>query len=257
MRALETSAGKVAGVVTEHGRVACRAVVLAGGAWSALFLRHLGIELPQLKVKASVQRTTPGPLISESAVGATRAAFRRRQDGGYTVARSGAVTFDITPAALRHVRAFLPALRERWGEIKLRLGRPFVDELTTSASWSADRATPFERTRVLDPAPDHAVLDQVMRDAALLFPQLREVRPVERWAGMIDVTPDEIPVLGAVDGFPGLFVATGFSGHGFGIGPAAGYLMAELATGRTPLLDLHPFRFARFREGDVTRLPAP
>jgi glycine/D-amino acid oxidase-like deaminating enzyme len=257
VRALETSAGKVAGVVTEHGLVACRAVVLAGGAWSALFLRHLGLELPQLKVKASVQRTTPGPLISESAVGATRAAFRRRQDGGYTIARSGAVTFDITPAALRHVGAFLPALRERWGEIKLRLGRPFVDELTTSASWSADRATPFERTRVLDPAPDHAVLDQAMRDAALLFPQLREVRPVERWAGMIDVTPDEIPVLGAVDGFPGLFVATGFSGHGFGIGPAAGYLMAELATGRTPLLDLHSFRFGRFRAGDVTRLPEP
>jgi glycine/D-amino acid oxidase-like deaminating enzyme len=255
VRALETSAGKVAGVVTEHGRLACQAVVLAGGAWSALFLRHLGIELPQLKVKASVQRTTPGPLISESAVGATRAAFRRRQDGGYTIARSGAVTFDITPAALRHWQAFLPALRERWGEIKLRLGRSFVDELTTSASWSADRATPFERTRVLDPAPDHAVLDQVMRDAALLFPQLREVRPVERWAGMIDVTPDEIPVLGPVDELPGLFVATGFSGHGFGIGPAAGYLIAELATGRRPLLDLRPFRFARFREGDVTRLP--
>jgi glycine/D-amino acid oxidase-like deaminating enzyme len=255
VRALEMTAGAVTGVLTERGRVACRAVVLAGGAWSALFLRHQGLELPQLKVKASVQRTTPGPLISESAVGATRAAFRRRQDGGYTIARSGAVTFDITPAALRHFQAFLPALRDRWGDIKLRLGRPFLEELTTSASWRADRPTPFERMRVLDPAPDQAVLDQVMRDAAELFPQLREVRPVERWAGMIDVTPDEIPVLGPIDGMPGLLIATGFSGHGFGIGPAAGYLMAELATGRTPLVDLHPFRFARFAERDVTRSP--
>ena len=253
VRALDLRAGRVAGVITERGRVECQAVVLAGGAWSALFLRHHGQELPQLKVKASVQRTTPGPLITETAVGATRAAFRRRRDGGYTLARSGAVTFDLTPAACRHFRAFLPALREKWGEIKLRVGRPFLDELTTSAAWNAGRPTPFERTRVLDPTPDHAVLDQVLRDAVELFPQLRGLRPAERWAGMIDVTPDEIPVLGPVDGLPGLLIATGFSGHGFGIGPAAGYLSAQLATGQTPLVDLHPFRFARFRERDVTR----
>ena len=202
-----------------------------------------------------MQRTAPAPLITESAVGATRAAFRRRQDGGYTIARSGAVTFDLTPAAVRHFRAFLPALREKWRDLKLRVGRAFFDELTTSASWAPDRPSPFERTRVLDPAPDHAMLDQVMRDAADLFPQLQGVRPVERWAGMIDVTPDEIPVLGPVDRIPGLLVATGFSGHGYGMGPAAGYLIAQLATGRAPSIDLHPFRLARFHERDVTRHP--
>jgi len=83
-------------VVTEHGPIACRAVILAAGAWSALFLRHLGFALPQLKVKASVQRTAMAPLITESAVGARRAAFGRRQDGGYTIARSGTVSFDLT-----------------------------------------------------------------------------------------------------------------------------------------------------------------
>src|SRR5262245_14427462 len=255
VRSLETQAGKVSGVVTEHGPIACRAVVLAGGAWSALFLRHLRFELPQLKVKASVQRTAMAPLITESAVGATRAAFGRRQDGGYTIARSGAVTFDVTPAALRHFRVFLPALKEKWGDLKLRVGRSFFEELATSASWKAHRPTPFERTRVLDPTPDHTGLDQVMSDAIDLFPQLAGTHAVERWAGMIDVTPDEIPVLGPIERMPGLFVATGFSGHGFGIGPEAGYLMAQLAVGETPIVDLQPFRFARFAEGDVTRLP--
>jgi glycine/D-amino acid oxidase-like deaminating enzyme len=255
VRSLETKAGQVSGVVTELGPIACRAVVLAGGAWSALLLRHLGFELPQLKVKASVQRTAMAPLISESAVGARRAAFGRRQDGGYTIARSGTVSFDLTPAALRHFRAFLPALKEKWGEIKLRAGRAFVDELTTLASWRADRPTPFERTRVLDPAPDDGLLDQVMKDAVDLFPQLQDVRPIERWAGMIDVTPDEIPVLGPIPGMPGLFVATGFSGHGFGIGPAAGYVMAQLAVGERPIVDLQPFRFTRFADGDLTRYP--
>jgi glycine/D-amino acid oxidase-like deaminating enzyme len=255
VRSLERAAGRVCAVLTERGAIPCRVAILAAGAWCALFLRHLGVELPQLKVKASVQRTTPAPLITQSAVGATRAAFRRRQDGGYTIARSGAFTFDITPAALRHFRAFLPALRENWGNIRLRVGRPFALELTTSTRWSADRPTPFERHRVLDPSPDHALLDRVLRDAADLFPQLQGARPVERWAGMIDVTPDEIPVLGPVDGWDGLLLATGFSGHGFGIGPAAGYLMAQLARGEEPVVDLAPFRLARFAEGDVRQYP--
>jgi glycine/D-amino acid oxidase-like deaminating enzyme len=73
---------------------------------------------------------------------------------------------------------------------------------------------------------------------------------------MIDVTPDEIPVLGEVDGFAGLLIATGFSGHGFGFGPAAGYLLAELIQGRTPIVDLTDFRFSRFAEpGGVRHRP--
>jgi glycine/D-amino acid oxidase-like deaminating enzyme len=255
VRSLDTEAGRVRHVLSERGPIRCRAVVLAAGAWCTLFLRHLGVDLPQLKVKASVQRTTPAPLITESAVGATAASFRRRQDGGYTIARSGASTFDITPAAFRHFRAFLPTLRANWGDIRLRVGRPFVDELTTSVRWPMDRPGPFERHRVLDPPPDHALLDRVLRDAAELFPQLAGVRPVERWGGMIEVTPDEIPVLGPVGGFEGLFLATGFSGHGFGFGPAAGYVMAQLAQGEAPVVDLTPFRLARFEEADVRRWP--
>src|SRR5215470_2597346 len=67
VRGIETAAGRVSGVVTEQGRIACQSVVLAGGAWSRLFAGNLGIELPQLKVLASVMRTEPlegGPEIS-------------------------------------------------------------------------------------------------------------------------------------------------------------------------------------------------
>ena len=99
---------------------------------------------------------------------------------------------------------------------------------------------------MLDPEPDHALLDDVLVAAAHSFPQLADVRPVERWAGAIDVLPDEIPALGPVPGIDGLFVATGFSGHGFGIGPAAGEVMAALAAGAEPAVDLAAFRPERF-----------
>jgi glycine/D-amino acid oxidase-like deaminating enzyme len=51
---------------------------------------------------------------------------------------------------------------------------------------------------------------------------------------------------------PGFFVATGFSGHGFGIGPGAGRLMADLVAGDRPVVDPAPFRLARFPR---TRVP--
>jgi glycine/D-amino acid oxidase-like deaminating enzyme len=82
------------------------------------------------------------------------------------------------------------------------------------------------------------------------------LRAAESWGGMIDVTPDGIPVISAVDARLGFFIATGFTGHGFGITPAAGRLMAELVMGETPVVDPAAFRYSRFSDG--TRLkPLP
>ena len=71
---------------------------------------------------------------------------------------------------------------------------------------------------------------------------------VQRWAGLIDVTPDAVPVISPVDTLPGMVIATGFSGHGFGIGPGAGRLTADLVTGASPVVDPTPYRLARYAE---------
>ena len=73
---------------------------------------------------------------------------------------------------------------------------------------------------------------------------------------MIDVTPDVVPVMDEVESRRGLFVATGFSGHGFGIGPGAGKVMANLVLGESPGHDLSRFRFSRFSDGTPMR-PGP
>ena len=81
VRGLDLQAGRVAGVVTEKGRIACDAVVLAGGAWSRLFAGNAGLDLPQLKVLGSVFRTVPiagGPEITAAgSIFAARLALRR------------------------------------------------------------------------------------------------------------------------------------------------------------------------------------
>jgi glycine/D-amino acid oxidase-like deaminating enzyme len=64
-------------------------------------------------------------------------------------------------------------------------------------------------------------------------------------------------VISGVDTVPGFFIATGFSGHGFGIGPGAGRLMADMVTGDTPVVDPTTFRHSRFTDGSRAQpLPA-
>ncbi len=248
VRGVETQAGRVSGVVTEKGRIACDAVVLAGGAWSRLFCGNAGIELPQLKVLASVFRTAPlsGPEITAS--GSTFA-FRKRLDGGYTIARRNANVADITPDSFRLLLQYLPTLKQNYGEIRMQFGRRFFEEWRTKRRWSLDETTPFEAVRVLDPAPKQATLREARETLPRMFPAFANMQVAESWGGMIDVTPDAVPVIGEVPSIPGFFLATGFSGHGFGIGPGAGRLAADLVAGDMPIVDPAPFRFSRFNEG--------
>lgn len=245
VRGLDLQAGRVAGVVTEQGLLRCNQVVLAGGAWSSLFLRNLGIRLPQLKVIASVLRTEPLAGAPELAVGATRYAFRKRLDGGYSIAQRSANLAPITPDSLRYLRDFLPALGSQYRELRLRLGRRFLDELLTPNHWALDTQSPFERCRVLDPQPSPTILAEARSALVEAFPAFAAMRVAQTWAGVMDVTPDAIPVIGPVEQLPGLFLSTGYSGHGFGIAPGAGRLMRDLLLGDTPLVDPTPFRFAR------------
>ena len=64
----------------------------------------------------------------------------------------------------------------------------------------------------------------------------------------MDSTPDGVPGIGELPQTPGLILAAGFSGHGFGIGPGAGHLIADLASGVTPIVDPRPYHPNRFND---------
>ena len=246
MRGLETSAGAVSGVVTEKGPIRCRQVVLAGGAWSRLFCGNLGVELPQLKLLGSVLRAGPVEGAPDRVVGADDFAFRKRLDGGYTIARRNANVAELAPDSFRLFFDFIPALVAQWHELRLRVGRRFLEEWRIPRRWALDAVSPFETVRTLDPAPSLSLLDEASRNLDRSFPAFRDMNVAERWAGLIDVTPDGVPVISEVPALPGFFIASGFSGHGFGIGPGAGHLMADLVMGKTPIVDPAPYRYQRF-----------
>jgi glycine/D-amino acid oxidase-like deaminating enzyme len=249
VRGIERSGGRAAAVITERGRIACEAVVLAGGAWSSLFCASLGIRLPQLKVLSSVMRTAPVADGPDSCTYLDAVGYRKRRDGGYTLANGAGYVAPFVPDSLRYLREFLPTIRKERDTLRVRVNGQSLREFRAPRSWPLDRPSPFEAARVLDPAPNKTLNQQALSAMIELYPQFRDVQIVQQWGGYIDITPDVVPYISTVGTLPGLTVATGFSGHGFGIGPAAGRSAAELAIGGTPSVDLEPFRISRFSDG--------
>ena len=252
VRSLDLEAGRVAGVVTEKGRVKCGTVLLAGGAWSRLFAGNAGTWLPQLKVQNTVMRTTAieGPAASLWADGFS---LRKRADGGYTVASGSENIADLVPDSFRLARAFLPAFAAEWRSLRFRLSGRWREEAGQARRWRPDQITPFENCCILDPAPTPRMLRRSWSALCRAFPAFAQADVVQSWAGMIDVTPDAIPVISEVQDVPGFFIATGFSGHGFGIGPGAGRLAADLVAGDPPVVDPSAFRLSRFTDGSRVR----
>jgi len=246
VRTLQRSAGKVTGVVTERGEIACDQVLLAGGLWSRRFLGNLGVGLPTLPLICSVIRTAPMEGPTEIAVGAPDFSFRKRLDGGFTITQRGAL---IAPLTLDHLllgTKYLGALKGSGGMLRLKLGQHALTDLLLPRRWGAASKSPFETIRTMDPPTNDAINTEAMQNLTAAWPGFANAVIEEAWAGMMDITPDSLPVIGPVAKVPGLTVASGFSGHGFGTGPAAGQLVADLVTGATPLLDPTPYRLERF-----------
>lgn len=249
VRGIDTEKGSISAIVTERGSVKCDRVVLAGGAWSRRFLGNMGLSLPQLVTLSNVQATEKLDIPYASTFAGGKYAVRKRMDGGYTIAYRDLTVADVIPASFKYLKDFMPALMSEWPKLRLRVSGRFIEEARLASRWSLEEMTPFEKVRVLDPKPIDRLLRASLEDLQRDYPAFRDVKIVNKWAGLIDVTPDAVPVISPIDQMPGLFLGTGFSGHGFGLGPGAGKLMADLVTGKTPVVDPTPFRYSRMIDG--------
>jgi glycine/D-amino acid oxidase-like deaminating enzyme len=254
VRGIEKASGKVSSVVTERGTIKTDVAVCAGGAWSSLFCHSLGVSLPQLLVRNTVARTEPTKLITSGNIRTSSVALRRRQDGGYTVKHGLEIDHILSKDSFRYFKNFFPALCRQAHEIHVSPPSALLQDLDKSKRWSLDSQSPFERTRVLNPKPSKKFIDKMHKGLSQDFPALKDVKIEESWAGMIDATPDILPVMSSCDGVSGLFIATGFSGHGFGLGPGAGEIIAKLVTNDNTGVDMKPFRLSRFSDGTKLEL---
>jgi glycine/D-amino acid oxidase-like deaminating enzyme len=239
---IEVTAGKVSGVRTEQGLIRTSVVVCAAGAWSARVAKMVGLSLPQRVVRSTVAQTEPVPPITSSGVWAPGVAFRQRTDGTLYIAGGGLSDYYITLESFQHLRMF-----------RLHVGVDLLKDIARRAPWSPARHHPFAHTVGVEPPPNPQSVERSRRNLEALVPSLAGVRIRRAWAGLIDATPDAVPVLGPVDRPQGFIFATGFSGHGFAMGPIAGLLVSELILDGKPSIDLGAMDYARFHEGRVGR----
>lgn len=200
--------GAVRGVRTDRGVVHAPAVVNAAGTWGGEVAARAGVSLPVLPRRGFVLVTEPLPPRIRHKVYAADYVADVASD---SAALQTSPVVEGTPAG----PVLIGASRERIG---------------------------FDRSLSL-PA-----LRALAAGATGLFPFLGDVRALRTYAGFRPYLPDHLPAIGADPRAPGLFHACGHEGAGIGLATGTGHLLAQVLSGRTPDLDLVPFRPDRFTE---------
>jgi glycine/D-amino acid oxidase-like deaminating enzyme len=197
--------GAVRSVITDHGEIACAAVVNAAGPWSGELSDRLGAPVPVLPRQGLILVTAPLPPIVRHKV----------YDADYVDAVMSGDAALQTSTVVESTAAG-PILI---GSSRQRVG--FSDRI------------------------DPAVLGEIARKAVRLFPALRGVPVMRAYGGLRPYLPDHLPMIGPDPRVPGVWHATGHEGAGIGLAPTTGRLVAELFTGAPTHVDPTPFRVDR------------
>jgi glycine/D-amino acid oxidase-like deaminating enzyme len=247
--AVEAEGGRISGVSTSGGYCAAAVVVLACGIGTPALAKPLGLDLPIQVIRSSVAQTVAAASFTKVAMWGPKVAFRPRIDGSFVIGngyRGAGPDYDLTIDSLSHLRHFFPAYRRNWRLLRLRFGYESFHRLRARFAGGA----------LPEPRVNNRKIEQNAAAFRALFPHIGSVDLARTWAGRIDLTPDVIPIIDQPAALPGLFVAAGFSGHGFALGPSVGKQLAEWIVEGRSSLNLAPFRLSRFEEGDVVAAKA-
>jgi glycine/D-amino acid oxidase-like deaminating enzyme len=233
--------GRIIGVDTDRGPVNCSTVICAAGVWSQRLLRGVGLDLPQRVARETVILTRPTSPLTRIGVWAAPLSFRQTRDGGFVLSLGGTGDVDMSISGFKHLRLFVPMFLKNREKFRIRPA-----SLSLRLLWPRRGAAAY---RIPDPRVNQGDVRECLHRMRDWFPALDgDLRLARAWAGLIEGTPDALPVIEAVSKPSGLVVATGFSGHGFAMGPIVGEIIADLVTRADSDFDLRPFRLARFKE---------
>lgn len=230
-----TSGGTVTGIATSRGTIDAPAVVVTGGIWTAQLASTAGVQVPVMPVALSQCETEP----VEPLIGPTLRCFefgaRQRPNGQLSMSAGMNTVVDhyLSLASLRHPGTWTRRYLANRKAIRLH-----IDWRRPSMARSVERE------------PNRALMDASLEAAGRMIPRLRDVRITRYWTGVVDMSPDGLPIIDGSTGLDGLVVVTGLSGHGLALGPGIGRIAAELATEGGTDRPIDAFSLRRF-EGDT------
>jgi D-hydroxyproline dehydrogenase subunit beta len=197
--------GRIVGVRTDHGSVACGVIVNAAGPWSTALARLAGSDLPVRPRRGHLLVTEPLPPLVHHKV--------------YEASYLGTLTADTDEAQVSAVVEATPS-----GTMLLGSSRELAG---------------------FDPTIDHAVVRRIATHARRLFPFLADVALLRVYVGFRPWVPDHLPIIGEDPQVRGLWHATGHEGAGIGLAPATAQLVRAGITGTPGPIDALPFRVQR------------
>lgn len=249
---IELQGGKIDGVLTDDGEIKTPTVVCVAGVWSAKLARMVGLQLPVKVGRFAMAATEPRPPLFKAFLWGPRLGVRQTVDGSlhYCAGFRDPLDYDFTLDSFRDLRLWMPNLVKNRGLVKINVGSDLLKDLARTLPGSPTKKNPFAFSTGMEPKVNHKLVNKHLRLLEEFMPTLKGIKTVRTWSGLIDLTPDLIPILGNVERPRGFIIGAGFSGHGFALGPITGRIMSELALDGKTALPIEPFRYSRFIEGD-------
>jgi len=249
---IEVSGGRVISAVTDRGEIIKTKIVLnAAGVYGRRVAKMVKFHVPYKIVSLNVAETVPLPPLFKALYRTPRACTWQMPDntlwlvGPTTVAMDHDLGFDAfenLPVWWPRYRVFrkIMWLHLNMGHIAGEFKRVF------GVTRGIRRRAEFPN---VEPKPSVRRLEKYAEMQWELMPSLRGTKIARMWAGLIDITPDFLPIIGELHKPEGFIIANGFCGHGFTIGPIVGRLMSEIIIDGKPSISLEEFSSYRFAEG--------
>ena len=247
------SSDNITGVQTATQSFKSDSILVAAGIGSKKLVTQLGLNFPIQTIRSSVTQTTSNKPFTNIAVWAPSVAFRPHANGSFTLGngyRGQGTDYDITLESVQNLRYFFPAFRLNWRLLRLAIG----NDLWRSVADLFYRDRKFDS--LAEPPINFRKIDANLDAFQSLFPQLDTLSHAKSWAGRLDITPDLIPIIDRPLDYQNIFVACGFSGHGFALGPSIGQQISQWIMDGSPEIDLNKFRYSRFVDGSLEYVKA-
>jgi glycine/D-amino acid oxidase-like deaminating enzyme len=248
---LDIEGGRVKGVLTERGYLRADATMVAAGIWSVRFLDRIDIRVPVQFVTSYIGETNPQKKVLEFFLRGPNYCARQLPSGAVQVAggyRDLGAGHYLSLYDLRNLRLWFPRFLEKRKEVHLTISSRFAWFDALNAAGRGPVAL-----KTFEPRVPLANLKRKLQRVQKVIPAFRDASFMTAWGGVIDLTPDALPILGPVENVRDLYVALGFTGQGFGLGPVVGQLMADLISSTRPSLPLEQYRLSRFSDHTLPR----
>lgn len=242
--------GRIAGVHTTAGPIAAPAVVLATGVWTPYLARTVGVRIPIMPVVMSELETQPAKPRYTQTIRAFGFGARQRPDGRTVVSAglNAKVAHGVSFADINGLRFWLPRALAFRKNIRLHFDATRIIEQVRHRSTLGTALIPDTSP---EPATDRPLVDSSLARLSTLIPEMATVKVARYWAGLVDLTPDGLPIIDSTAGPDGLTVITGLCGHGLALGPVLGQIAADLALTGTTTRPIEAFRLARYATDTV------